>query len=601
MRARSIIAASAASALLLTCSDIIPADPAPVVYAEETPESTALPDWVPDSHNAALRFFNLHGGTYIEDGLLCVSFCRSYTSYAANDFITEFSEGTMDVVSHTLYELPEENRVGEFNDMEVFVFRPVSAGSFTASMKCTYDAPPEYNYTPPEDVAYTFTVDEEMNITETDICAVLPDCSTEFDEYLDKYGTVSAHGDNIIFCLRTAERMFSEWKEGFVSDNVEQTSHFDCTPRVIRKSGGFNGRSDTCDLYVYKAASEGPVEVRWDVVDIYHLDSTPYYSFGAYYEDAALTKPAIPAGDARVRISDYESGLPVILDTDSGFEIHFRSSVTDSTTLIAPVTENPCVIPGLSSISKEIKPVTADMLSFKLVPGKGYSIPKKGSTTANADDHLTVTIVNGNAMELEYRVLSERSGDANGDEELNAADLVTLEKWLLGMPDAELKNWKACDLSNDNVVDAFDLCLMRQAIAESLKPEVITLMMVDEKRTHMTAGGIESYNRIRSYNTENLAGKDEILSLAEKISSNAETYLDMKPEMSQVFIADYGEDTLYIYYRRPGEDPERLAIASYGENCGCLPDDDIRQLVCLMIENGLFADEGASDIYKAKQ
>lgn len=59
------------------------------------------------------------------------------------------------------------------------------------------------------------------------------------------------------------------------------------------------------------------------------------------------------------------------------------------------------------------------------------------------------------------------SGDVNADGEFNTADLVMLQKWLLGKPDAVLKNWKAADYCNDNVIDTFDLCLMRKAIIVS--------------------------------------------------------------------------------------------------------------------------------------
>jgi len=603
MRARSILAAFAASALLLTCSDIITADLSPAVYAEEIPESTALPDWVPDDQNDALRFFNLHGCTYIQDGLLCVTFCRSHVYYDELSYSADFTGEAMEEVAHNLYELPEENRSGNYNDIEVFVFRPVRAGSFTA--KLTGTSANGFEFESPTGHTYEFTVDEALGITETDICAVLPDCRTELEEYYSENGAVSTIGNKMIFCISGTERLFSEWKEGFVSDNVQLKERIDCSSRAMREFVGssfYPSSSRTSDdIYVYEAVSDGPVEVRWDVVDIYHTDSTSFYSISASYEDAALTKPSLSAGDARIRVSDYETGQPVLLGDDSGFAIHRRAPATDSSTLIAPVTDDPCVIPGLYSSNTGATVLSADMLSFRLVPGKGYSIPKKGNTTANADDHLSITIVNGNALDLEYRVLADLSGDANGDGEFGAADIVTLGKWLLGRPDAELANWKACDLCNDNVIDSFDLCLMRNALVESMKPEVITLMMVDERRSHMTAAGLEYYDRIITYDTENLAGMDEILSLVSRISDKAESYTGMKPEMIPCSVADYGEDTLYIYYRRPDKDPERLALCSYGQTCACLPDADVRELVCLMNDNGLFADAGFSDVIRGQQ
>ena len=54
------------------------------------------------------------------------------------------------------------------------------------------------------------------------------------------------------------------------------------------------------------------------------------------------------------------------------------------------------------------------------------------------------------------------SGDVNGDGEFTVADLVTMQKFLLGS--GGLANWKNGDLCQDNVIDVFDLCFMRKLI-----------------------------------------------------------------------------------------------------------------------------------------
>ena len=50
--------------------------------------------------------------------------------------------------------------------------------------------------------------------------------------------------------------------------------------------------------------------------------------------------------------------------------------------------------------------------------------------------------------------------------------MVIFQKWLLGSADAELKNWKAADFCNDNILDIFDLCLMRKALIQSINVPV---------------------------------------------------------------------------------------------------------------------------------
>ena len=53
-------------------------------------------------------------------------------------------------------------------------------------------------------------------------------------------------------------------------------------------------------------------------------------------------------------------------------------------------------------------------------------------------------------------------GDANDDGSLTTADLLMVEKWLLGY--GELTNWKNADLCEDNIIDVFDLCLLRKEL-----------------------------------------------------------------------------------------------------------------------------------------
>ena len=56
------------------------------------------------------------------------------------------------------------------------------------------------------------------------------------------------------------------------------------------------------------------------------------------------------------------------------------------------------------------------------------------------------------------------AGDVNGDGKFSIADAVLLQKWLLGVPDTRLADWKAGDLYADNRLDAFDLCFMRRRL-----------------------------------------------------------------------------------------------------------------------------------------
>ena len=55
-------------------------------------------------------------------------------------------------------------------------------------------------------------------------------------------------------------------------------------------------------------------------------------------------------------------------------------------------------------------------------------------------------------------------GDVNADGVLTVADVVSLQKWLLCVPDVKLADWKDGDLCEDDKLDVFDLCLMKRAL-----------------------------------------------------------------------------------------------------------------------------------------
>ena len=60
-------------------------------------------------------------------------------------------------------------------------------------------------------------------------------------------------------------------------------------------------------------------------------------------------------------------------------------------------------------------------------------------------------------------------GDANGDGVFSLSDVVTLQRWLLSAKNAEIANWKAADLNNDDKLDVFDLCQMRKEVLLKIK------------------------------------------------------------------------------------------------------------------------------------
>lgn len=93
------------------------------------------------------------------------------------------------------------------------------------------------------------------------------------------------------------------------------------------------------------------------------------------------------------------------------------------------------------------------------------------SATASEVTYLSIIVTNEISDIPEVTLL----GDVNEDGKFNVADIVLLKKWLLAVPDIKLANWKNGDLCNDNIIDVFDLCLMRYELVEkNIAPEVIS-------------------------------------------------------------------------------------------------------------------------------
>ncbi len=58
-------------------------------------------------------------------------------------------------------------------------------------------------------------------------------------------------------------------------------------------------------------------------------------------------------------------------------------------------------------------------------------------------------------------------GDVNMDNQLTIADVVVLQNWLLGKSDASLKYWWLADFCDDDMLDIFDLCLMKKELIKA--------------------------------------------------------------------------------------------------------------------------------------
>ncbi len=74
-------------------------------------------------------------------------------------------------------------------------------------------------------------------------------------------------------------------------------------------------------------------------------------------------------------------------------------------------------------------------------------------------------------------------GDVNADGVFNAADLLLMQKWMLGISDAELADRDAGDLKKDNTLNIYDSILMKQEliVAGDESPKTSTTVKTSEQ------------------------------------------------------------------------------------------------------------------------
>lgn len=90
-----------------------------------------------------------------------------------------------------------------------------------------------------------------------------------------------------------------------------------------------------------------------------------------------------------------------------------------------------------------------------------------------------ISLLNGNSAFADSSV----RGDANDDGKFTSADLVYLQKWILGYDDVLIHSDNS-DLCSDGIIDVFDLCQMRKEFINSQKPtNIVRVTNTDELKT----------------------------------------------------------------------------------------------------------------------
>ena len=478
-----------------------------IVFAEGKGAVSKLPDWIPSDFDSALEFHNTYGAVHIDNGLICLVL-KQYDSNIENDDSLSYkvvtTENVMDTLNDSVYTSDKTD-----TKFEVFVYQPTMPGDIEVAVcdtrlrEASLDLENIHAL-----VTYTFNVDKSMNVTETDIYSWLPDSAEEYREYSLSHFRVSVKDNYVVFCLSHNAGTAYNW---IVNDSgrdcFKLAASSDCTKvSSISLDGG-----EIQTIYAYKAVADGYAKISYD--------------FGAFYGSGKVeetetadcvvlddAQSVLLSGDMRVTLVDSDTDEPIIFSNDENIMIWTNVSYetpegTMSTGPILEMTSNHSVVDH--NIARFFD---ADSFSFGLMNAPaGYSLPSESTYSSGyfndkiiPDDYMTVEKFDNNAAEVVFRLKFTPTGDLNGDGEFNVTDAVLLQKWLLGGNDTKLTGWKNADLNNDNVLDMFDFCLIKQKLLQKnyVEPderfEYGMMFRVMEDGLKLYLGPDESYEAVAS-------------------------------------------------------------------------------------------------------
>ena len=270
MKLKRMVAAflAAATAFIPLSADSIPTLLSQTVYAEAHGMGAALPDWIPCDFDSALSFRNTYGATHVQDGLICIVFKENAVKFQEDEpqgmrrYEVVTTKDMMSELTHKSYGSADSNSCYEV----VVYYAPQEKGGFEVALVDTWLKSSELDLGYNHAVAYySFMIDDNMDITETDIYSWLPDCEAEFKEYSDNNGKVSAMDNYIVFCLESNAGTPYDWFEGIETpsiryDNIDRYFIEDCSPETAQPLDG----GTILKAVVYTAEIDGNYLIRWD-------------------------------------------------------------------------------------------------------------------------------------------------------------------------------------------------------------------------------------------------------------------------------------------------------------------------------------------------
>ncbi len=421
-----------------------------------------LPDWLPVDFDSASTFYNYYGKTRIANGLLCTVFSEYIppeSSLPLEHYYAIYQSGDALECIFTQFVTNEDGYY-----FRIDLYQPVKSGE----VKIDHD---ERESSVPGN-PYVFEIGKDLNITETDPCGWAPDCSTEFYMHYNENETILVHGDQIAFLLTTNEGTGYAWTEQPKKGAV-QIAFNNCSKLRLYQDGNRPTGGEFAEVRVYQVRKDGPCDLRLDLMPP-GKDAEPAETIGGTFYAIDNCSMVLQPGEARVSILDADTGKPVVYPfSDNGaFYLDYLIGEYEN----GPENFN---LPKFNKIAANPgKVMLGDFCHAEQYKIWMSSMPQGYVCNAvyengkcDTGDEITVKMLTDDIADLTVRVHFQPEGDVNGDGSFSIADAVLLQRWLLVVPDTALKNWKAGDFCNDDILNARDLTAMKQALFARMKAE----------------------------------------------------------------------------------------------------------------------------------
>ena len=270
--------------------------------------------------------------------------------------------------------------------------------------------------------------------------------------------------------------------------------------------------------YIVDAGNDGTTVT---CENVYHPEETIYtlnscVTDGDFYAFVNCLLPNVETGNDRYFTTVFENGT-----VQSLFCLSYPYSKETQSKTVETSDKN---VAGHSMTMRTASAFDADnMLTLYVVSARSDG---EVTITANEKEEYELIVENGIfRYRFEPDIQPYLMGDVNNDGEFNVADVVLLQKWLLAVPDTHLANWKAVDFCNDNVLNVFDLCLMKRELIQALK--------MPAELSVTEAGGVAGAQIVYRVYQE---GEKKILSFADYTENR-----DAEPLIIQISEDEYNE------------------------------------------------------------